>query len=115
MYVCKKTKILIKIIGILILTSMMNFSTILADTIRIKADSWCPYNCEPDALKPGYTIEALKIIFENKGHTIEYSTTLWAQALNLARRGMIEAVVGASKNEVQNLIFPEEELGFSKT
>ena len=99
----------------LLLCIACSVECIRADTIRIEADSWCPYNCEPNSASPGYMIEVMDTIFREKGHTIRYANTLWSRALHRVRKGHTDAVVGVSKREASQLIFPEEELGFSIT
>lgn len=84
-----------------------------ADTIVVQADTWCPYNCDPNSAYPGYMIEVMDTVFRKKGLTIEYSNTLWSRALYKVKKGDTDAVVGVSKREAPQLIFPEEELGFS--
>ena len=86
-----------------------------ADTIMIQADSWCPYNCDPNTASPGYMIEVAETVFKKKGHAIKYSQNLWSRALYRVNRGNLDAVVGVSKREAPQLIYPEESLGFSVT
>jgi len=45
---------------IALLLSLFLISPAIADTITIRADVWCPYNCEPDSEKPGYMIEIVQ-------------------------------------------------------
>ena len=35
-----------------------------AETVTLRADVWCPFNCEPDAASPGYMIEIAKAALE---------------------------------------------------
>ncbi|MBC8176626.1 MAG: transporter substrate-binding domain-containing protein [Desulfobacteraceae bacterium] len=83
------------------------------DTILLKADTWCPYNCALDARQPGYTIEIAKRIFEKTGHKFKYEIAPWSRALKLVKEDDITAVVGVTRNEAPALIFPEQEFGIS--
>ena len=88
-------------------------ATAFPDTILIKSDIWCPYNCAPDAELPGYIIEISKIIFERAGHRLLYETAPWSRSLRLVQEGNITAIVGVTKNEAPGLVFPEQEFGIS--
>lgn len=76
-----------------------------ADTIRIKADEWCPFNCLPDTDSKGYMIELAEKIFEKAGHRIKYEVMPWSRSIDHARKGKIEAIAGATKGEVPTFIF----------
>lgn len=82
-----------------------------ADTISIRADSWCPYNCTPNSSKPGYMIEILQQTLGKKGYTIDYKEMNWARAITETRSGKYNAIVGASKTEAPDFIFPETAQG----
>ena len=88
-------------------------ATAFPDTILLKSDTWCPYNCALDAKLPGYTIEIARKIFEKAGHKLEYEITPWSRALKLVKEDDITAVVGVTRNEAPELIFPEQEFGIS--
>jgi len=86
-----------------------------ADTITIKSDEWCPFNCEPGSDSPGYMIEVARIIFQKAGHTLIYESMPWSRSIDQTRKGNIDAIPGASKGEVPDFIFPDEEFGASMT
>jgi len=88
-------------------------STPFADTILLKSDLWCPYNCAPDARLPGYAVEITKRILEKAGHTLTYENTPWSRALKLVKDGDSSAIIGVTRNEAPELIFPEQEIGIS--
>jgi len=88
-------------------------ATAFPDTILLKSDIWCPYNCAPDSKRPGYTIEIAKKILEKAGHNLKYEVTPWSRSLKLAKEGHITAIVGVTRNEAPELIFPEQEFGIS--
>jgi polar amino acid transport system substrate-binding protein len=88
-------------------------ATAFSDTILLQSDIWCPYNCAPDSKLPGYAIEIAKKIFEKAGHKFKYEVAPWSRSLKLAKEGQITAIVGVSRNEAPELIFPEQEFGIS--
>lgn len=86
----------------------------MADTITIRADQWCPYNCDPKSDKPGYIIEAAKIIFEKAGHKLDYQTMAWARALKEGKDGNITGVVGANADEAKDgFVLPKMSQGLN--
>ncbi|MBY0429429.1 MAG: transporter substrate-binding domain-containing protein, partial [Alphaproteobacteria bacterium] len=84
-----------------------------ADTITIRADVWCPYNCAPDNKKPGYAIEIVKTVFENAGHKIDYGILNWADSIARTRKGEFTAIIGATNHDAPDFIFPNETIGMS--
>ena len=97
-----------KIIGLL---ALLTFTTCHADVISVRADTWCPYNCDPKSDKPGYMIEILKETLGKQGHTIDYQETNWARAIAESRAGKFVAIAGAAKSDAPDFIFPELALG----
>ncbi len=82
-----------------------------AETISLRADEWCPYNCAPGSDRPGYLIEIARAVFEPLGHTIDYEITNWSRSIMLARRGRIHGIIGATKTEVPDFVLPDIETG----
>ncbi len=85
----------------------------LADTITLRADEWCPYNCEPGSDKPGYMVEIARAVFEPMGHIVDYDLTNWSRSIMQVRRGRIDGIIGAMKSEAPDLVFPDIETGFA--
>lgn len=88
--------------------------SVSAATITIRADSWAPYNDDPNSDKPGYMIEAVKLIFEAKGHQVDYQTMPWSRSLAEVGKGTYDAVVGTDEEESPDLVFPSEPFGLYK-
>lgn len=84
-----------------------------AETITVAADEWCPYNCAPDAEKPGYIVEIAKEIFEKNGHSLSYKIMPWEKAIDFANKGYVYAIIGATRREAPGLIFPSIPQGIS--
>ena len=111
---CFKRGAMLSVKSFLILSVLILLPvTTSADTILLTSDTWCPYNCAVDAKLPGYTIEVSKRIFEKAGHTLKYEIAPWSRSLKLVKEGHITAIVGVTRNEAPDLIFPEQEFGIS--
>jgi polar amino acid transport system substrate-binding protein len=61
----------------------------------MRADTWCPFNCEPGAKDPGIFIEIAEYAFSKKGHKIDYKTLSWGRAVAEVAAGHINAAVAA--------------------
>lgn len=82
-------------------------SVALADDIRIRADPWLPYSGGGDMKPAGYMVDMAKAIAEANGHTIEYRTLPWTNALDQVRAGNADCVVGAYKSDAEGFAFPD--------
>ncbi|WP_415890605.1 substrate-binding periplasmic protein [Neptuniibacter sp. SY11_33] len=81
-----------------------------AEKIVIAADRWCPFNCEANAPLPGFMIEVATEVFAEKGIEVQYKEMNWSRAIQEAKKGHINAVVGAFKGDVPGFVLPEQEL-----
>lgn len=79
-----------------------------ADTWSIRADSWCPYNCEPSDNHSGYMIEIIELAAKSAGHKVDYKIVPWSRALVDVRLGQVNGVVGASDGDREGLTFTEK-------
>lgn len=84
-----------------------------ATTVRIAADAWYPFNGDPNSDHQGYMVDVAKRVLEAKGFKIEYRIMPWARAIAEMKAGRINGVIGATKDEVEGAVFPEESLGMS--
>lgn len=90
------------------------FATATSTTISpllIKSDFRCPYVCDPESDKPGYLVEIVRSIFAKKGQQVEFRITNWARAVNEVRANKADALLGCTKEDAPQLIFPENSLG----
>ena len=78
-----------------------------ADDIKIRADPWLPYSGGGEMNPAGYMVEMAKAIAEANGHTIQYRTLPWTNALDAVREGKADCVVGAYKSDAEGFAFPE--------
>lgn len=90
---------------------MATLLSLQADTILLRADEWCPFNCAPDSKKPGFMIEIAQEVFAKEGHEVFYETTPWSRALREAQAGKIHGVVGAAAEEAQKYGLATPEVG----
>lgn len=81
-----------------------------AQPLTLRADAWCPYNCQPDTDKPGYMVEVASKIFADAGG-VNYQLMPWTRALEEAKTGRIQAVTGATRADGEGLVFGTEALG----
>jgi polar amino acid transport system substrate-binding protein len=95
--------------------SLVSFNTAKADSITVRGDAWCPYNCEPGA-KPGYGIEVMQEAFKVGGHTVDYKIEPWNRALANVKSGKEISAIGASTEDVNDngLKVGTEGIGSSK-
>ncbi|MBT4701754.1 MAG: transporter substrate-binding domain-containing protein, partial [Rhodospirillaceae bacterium] len=77
------------------------------------SDEWCPYNCEPESSRPGYTVEVATDILANAGHTFTYLKIPWARALKGLQLGKYHIALGAYKRSDRNFLYPSETIGKS--
>jgi polar amino acid transport system substrate-binding protein len=83
-----------------------------ADIINIASDPWFPYTGK-NSDESGYVIELVTEIFKEAGHTVKYSALPWSRAIDLTRRGKLNAIACCYKEEARDFIFPKEEVGDS--
>lgn len=84
-----------------------------AAEVTLRADSWCPYNCEPGN-RPGYLVEIAKAALEPAGHTVNYSMMAWTDALAAVKEGKVSGALGAVRTEAPELVYPKSSLGLSR-
>jgi polar amino acid transport system substrate-binding protein len=83
------------------------------ETMRVVADVWCPYNCSKTNKDPGYLIEVLQEIFTPLSIVIEYELMPWSRSIEMVRAGQFHALVGTSRRDTADLIFPNQPQGIS--
>ena len=98
---------------VLFLLTIFVIPSAYAEVITIRADEWCPYNCEPGSDNPGFMIEIAQYAFEKAGHQVDYKTLPWARAIIDSRSGTYNAIVGAFVGDAPDFIFPENELAIN--
>ena len=89
--------------------------TARADVIKLRADNWCPYNCDPAADKPGFLIEIARAVFAAAGHQIDYKLMPWTRTLEEVRKGTFAGAVGASQADAPDLVYGSVPLAIADT
>jgi polar amino acid transport system substrate-binding protein len=84
-----------------------------ADTIKLRSDEWCPYNCVPGSEKPGYAVEVAREVFGQAGHEVDYQVLGWARSIADARAGLYAGVIGAVRADAPDFVFPQASIGLS--
>lgn len=84
-----------------------------ADTITLRSDLWCPYNCEPGGTPPGYLIDIAKAVFEAAGAKVDYQLMPYDEAIEAVRQGKVTAVLGAARKDAPDLHFPQTSQSYS--
>lgn len=79
----------------------------------LAADPWCPYNCEPGADTPGFMVELARAALAEDGIRLRYRTMPWTRAMQQARTGGIDGVIGAERFEAEGLVVPVHAFGVS--
>ncbi|TYC57174.1 amino acid ABC transporter substrate-binding protein [Marinobacter sp. BW6] len=82
-------------------------------SIVVAADPWCPHNCDAGSEQEGYMIDIAREAFGLAGIDLEYVNMSWARALQQARDGHVDAVVGALPGDAPDFVFPDAAIGYS--
>ncbi len=77
-------------------------------TVTLRADLWCPYNCQPHASNEGVLVDLARAAFEKAGYRVDYQLLNWARAVDQTRYGDYDGVIGALRSDAPDFIFPEE-------
>lgn len=98
--------------GLLLIYSTTILAAAGHKIITLAADERCPYSCNAQIeLAPGYLVDIATAIFEKRGYTIDFQLLSWNRAVDEARKGRINGIVGAYKEEAPDFIFPSDNLG----
>ena len=89
------------------------FSSAAYETVVLAADEWCPYTCAEDALEPGFMVEIANRAFKPYNIHVQYKVMSWARAIEQARAGKIDGIIGAAHGDAPDFIFPEMLQGVS--
>ena len=89
----------------------------MGETIILKADRWCPFNCDPSSAQTkelGYIVEVAKIVFERKGHNIDYQVDTWTNSIESVRTGKATGLVSTTRPDAPDFIYPTKSMGSNK-
>jgi polar amino acid transport system substrate-binding protein len=82
--------------------------------VKLQADVWCPFNCKDTDANPGYMVEIAKIAFDSIKMDVEYKNKSWNKAIDEARKGVTNGIIGAAVTDAPDFIYPSNALGRSK-
>ncbi|MEP1932862.1 MAG: transporter substrate-binding domain-containing protein [Roseibium sp.] len=82
--------------------------------ILLVADPWCPYNCAAtqDSSNNGILIDLIREAVPNI--TFDYKTVPWSRAIKMVLNGKAGGLVGAGRDEVPELIFPNKPMAYAR-
>lgn len=83
--------------------------------VRVAADPWCPYNCEPGDPHPGFMVEVGREAFAAAGYELRYEIMAWSRALRESELGHIDAAIGATRANAPRHIVGRMMLGNDET
>ncbi len=86
-------------------------SSARADTIRLIADDWFPYNGHPGAEREGYLIDIARAIARDDHDQVSYELDAWQDAIRRVRSGESDCVMGATSVDSSGLRFGPETFG----
>jgi polar amino acid transport system substrate-binding protein len=82
--------------------------------VKLQADVWCPFNCKDTDANPGYMVEIAKIAFDSIKVDVEYKNKSWNKAIDEARKGLTNGIIGAAVTDAPDFIYPSKPLGRTK-
>jgi len=82
------------------------------ETITVVADLWCPYNCEPGSAKEGIALDILRRSLQ--GVEINYKIMDWHKAIERARVGEFDAIIGAAHSDAPDFVFPTKSFAYTR-
>lgn len=100
----------IVIVTILLFGQLFGPTSTFSQTISLVADDWPPFNGTPNSEREGFLLEVARTVFEKRGIEIVYEILPWRRAVEMTREGIYNGLVGASKTDAPDFVFPTEEL-----
>lgn len=85
--------------------------------IRVAADPWCPYNCDPGQEQQGLMIDIARAALKLSGFILDYQIINWARAKKMVIHGQLDGIVGMSREGKTETLyhFSKTPLGWSQT
>ncbi len=87
---------------------------VVAETVSLQAVTRCPYVCDIKSDKKGILIDITDYIFTRAGYKVNYQIHPWARVVNAVNKGNIDGIIGATRKNVPDLLFPQHALMLSK-
>lgn len=96
--------------------TLIIYTNVQAETLLLKSDKWCPYVCNPNFgqyKQKGYAVEVAKVIFERKGHNIDFQIDNWTNSIDSVRMGVAAGLVATTKSDAPDFIYPKTSIGIN--
>ncbi|WP_129586518.1 substrate-binding periplasmic protein [Pseudodesulfovibrio hydrargyri] len=84
------------------------------ERVVVVSDTWMPYNGAPGSAREGYAVEMLRAVFERRGFAVEYRRLPRKRAVSDVRSGQADILIGVTRDELPDFVFPETSLGQSE-
>lgn len=82
-----------------------------ARPVVLAADRWCPVTCDARGNLPGYAVELAREALALSGRLLEYRVMPWERAVDAARAGRIDGVIGTVTAETPDFVYPQQAIG----
>ncbi len=96
-----------KILVIIAIMLLPNLVQAEKEKLVVVADIWCPYNCQPNSQNEGVLVEIARAALKDEDIEVVYKTMPWARAIDEARDGRIDGIIGAARGDAPDFIFPD--------
>ena len=84
-------------------------------TVSIAAPAyWCPYACDMNESRSGFTVEIARAALESMGHQVVYQNLPYGRALFEVKNGDIDATIPTFKSEAPRSIFPKDAVSLTE-
>jgi len=77
----------------------LSFSS-FSKELKLVADLYCPWSCNPHGEDKGLIVDLTKDIYEAAGYTVTYKTESWTDCIAKTKNGEYDALAGALKDDV---------------
>ena len=99
-----------RLIIIVVLLTLTYPTVVRSETITLVADEWPPFNAAPNSSEEGFMVDVARLIFGNEAIEVSYELLPWRRAVEMTRKGTYIGLIGASKTDAPDFVFPSEEL-----
>lgn len=103
-------KFIMFILSVIIVPACYALEAGTIKNVTLVADQWCPYNCTPGDVNPGFLVEIADYSFSKEGYDVNYLVRPWTRSILEVRKGDYDGIIGAGRDEVPDFIFPEDPL-----
>lgn len=108
---------------ILLLMIVMDISAVIAsdkekteaekiEIVTLASDFWPPYAFTEQDDNLGYLVELISESLAKFNIKLNYISASWAEAIDMAAKGEIDGIIGATKNELSDFIFTRDPLAY---